>query len=153
MGMHLNIPEYQYRDREAREHRTRLWWSAYVLDRTCVAKLGHPTSIHDDDIQVDLPSSEGLSEKGKADFEDTDYLLKNIELARLSTQVISSIYSRRKHRTPFSQRVQLCLKDLTKWVESLPSHLQLEGKTGVQSAPHITYLHLTFNQVSYIQLL
>jgi hypothetical protein len=112
-----------------------------------VSKLGHPTSIHDDDIQIDLPSNDGLDVKARENFGDVDYILRNIELARLSTQVISSIYSRKKHRTPFSQRVQLCLKDLTKWVESLPPQLHLQGSGGTHASPDILYMHLTFNQV------
>lgn len=148
MGMHLNIPDHQMRDREAREHRTRLWWSAYILDRTCASTLGHPPTIYDEDIQVDLPSSEGLSEASKSDFGDAEYFLRSIELARLSTQVVSSIYSRRKHQIPFSQRVQSSLRDLTKWSESLPDHLQLHAVGAAQVSPnHIIFLHLTFNQV------
>jgi proline utilization trans-activator len=145
MGMHLNIPDHQFRDREVREHRTRLWWSAYIFDRTCVAKLGHPTSVHDDDIQVDLPSGEGLESE---DFADADYILQSIELTRLSAQIINSIYSRQKHQTAFSHRVQSNLKQLTKWVESLPQHLRLHNVGAAQVSPnHIVYLHLTFNQV------
>ena len=149
MGMHLNIPDYQFRDRKAREHRIRIWWTAYIMDRTCASKLGLPVSIQDDDIQVDLPSSEALGDESQDDFGDAEYILRNIELAKLSAHSIGSIYSRRKHRSPFSQRVQLSLKDLTKWVESLPPHLQLGESGGGSASPNnIVYLHLTFNQAS-----
>lgn len=145
--MQSNIPHSQLSCRQTREHRIRLWWSVYILDLTCASKLGQPASIHHDDIHVDLPSSEGLVDD-QGDFGDVDYILRNIELARLSSQVITSIYSRRRHQSPFSQRVQSSLKDLTKWVESLPLHLQLKDEA-VALAPSnsILYLHITFNQV------
>ena len=148
MGMHLSIPHHQFSDREAREHRTRVWWSAYILDRVCVSKLGHPTSVNDDDIHVELPSSEGLNELHKGDFGDAGYQLRHIELATLSTQIISSIYSRGRHQSAFSQRVQSSLKQLTKWMESLPRNLQLDACGEFQTPTNsIVCLHLTFNQV------
>ena len=147
MGMNMNIPEHQYHNRLSREHRTRLWWTAYILDRTCSSKLGLPASISDDDILVDLPTNDGL-EGPQEDFGDVEYIVQNIKLARLSAQSITAIYSRRRHRIPFSQRVQATLKDLTKWMEALPPKLHLNngGEPAIQPN-HIVYLHLTFNQV------
>ncbi|KAF2129404.1 hypothetical protein P153DRAFT_316318 [Dothidotthia symphoricarpi CBS 119687] len=147
MGMQMNVPEHQYRNRLAREHRTRLWWTVYVLDRTCASKLGLPSSIADEDILVDLPSSVGLEDDAQVDFGDVDYILQSVELARLSAQSIRAIYSRRKHCSPFSQRVQVSLKDLTKWMEALPTQLHLEdSERCTTQSNHIVYLHLTFNQ-------
>jgi proline utilization trans-activator len=142
MGMHLNIPESLLSDRAAREHRVRIWWSAYIFDRTWASKLGHPVSVHDDDIDVDLPCSDGFA--GHEDFGDHEYILRSIELARLTGRIIPSIYGRRRQLKPFSQRVQQALSDLTSWVESLPDHLREDG---MASPSNIIYLHLTFNQV------
>jgi proline utilization trans-activator len=144
--MHLNIPDSLLKDRAAREHRVRLWWTAYMFDRTWASKLGHPVSVHDDDFDVDLPSSEGLD--GHEDFGDVEYILRSIQLARLTGRIIPSIYGRRGRQSPFSQRVQLALAELTNWVESLPNHLQLHQNEGETASPsNIIYLHLTFNQV------
>jgi hypothetical protein len=129
----------------AREHRKRLWWSAYVLDRTCCSKLGHPASIADEDIIVDLPSSDGVD--SATDFEDVTYILKSIELAGLSQQTRQQLYSRRKHRVPFSLRVQTTLKNITNWMETLPAQLQLKNGNGTIQPNEIVYLHLRFNQV------
>jgi hypothetical protein len=145
MGLNLNVPNSLYSNRLAREHRTRLWWTAYVLDRTCCSKLGHPASISDEDIIVDLPSSDNLEDV--VDFEDVDYILKSIELAGLSQQTRQQLYSRRKHHVPFSQRVQTTLKKITKWMETLPPQLQLENSQGSAQPNNIVYLHLRFNQV------
>jgi hypothetical protein len=146
MGLNMNVPEQQFRDRLAREHRVRLWWSAYSLDRACASKLGLPVSVADDDIMVDLPSSDGLDAAEEGDFGDIDYSLNSIELSRLAARLTRAIYSRRNHHDPFSKRVQAMLKDLTKWMDALPAKLQLKDNDA--STPfHIVYIHLRFNQV------
>jgi proline utilization trans-activator len=148
MGLNLNVPDGMYSNPLAREHRTRLWWTAYTLDRTCCSKLGHPASIADDDILVDHPSGDHLDPS--ADFEDVDYARKSLELAGLSQQTRQQLYSRRKHHVPFAQRVQTTLKNITRWMETLPPRLQLEIGQGSMRPNSIVYLHLRFNQVSHM---
>ncbi|RYN72346.1 hypothetical protein AA0117_g8656 [Alternaria alternata] len=145
MGMNMNIPEHQCPDRLVREHRVRLWWSAYALDRSCASKLGLPVSVADEDIMVDFPSSDGLDAAEEGDFGDTDYSLNSIKLAKLAARLTRAIYSRRNHHDSFSKRVQAMLKDLTKWMDDLPVKFHLEDND--TSAPiHIVYIHLRFNQ-------
>ncbi|KAL4994453.1 fungal-specific transcription factor domain-containing protein [Aspergillus recurvatus] len=64
MGRHLNIPESQLSDAGEREHRNRIFWTAYIFDRMWAAKLGYSCAISDDEIGVSLPSSpSGLAQK------------------------------------------------------------------------------------------
>ncbi|KAJ4349390.1 uncharacterized protein N0V89_008005 [Didymosphaeria variabile] len=146
MGMQLNVPEQQYHNRRAREHRIRLWWSAYVLDRSCASKLGLPVSIADDDIFVDAPSSDGIDGTDE-DFDDVDYSLRSIEISRIAAKCTREIYGRKKFHSPFSQRVQSVLKEFTKWMDTLPPkfHLKNDGSSSLQRH-HIVYLHLRLNQ-------
>ncbi|OJD29068.1 fungal specific transcription factor domain-containing protein [Diplodia corticola] len=147
MGLHLSVPEHQLSDRGAREHRHRIWWTAYVCDRMWASKLGQPASIQDDDIEVDLPSCEGLTGPGADDFGDPDYINASIRLARLATHIIASIYKRKGQHGAFSQRVQQALRNLRSWVEELPSHLQLDTDDSLQvKSRTLVYLHLSFNQ-------
>jgi len=55
MGLHLNIGDAYLPDPELREHRIRVWWSVYIVDRLLSSKIGLPLLISDDDISVDLP--------------------------------------------------------------------------------------------------
>lgn len=146
MGLHMNVPEHQYRDRLAREHRLRLWWAAYTLDRTCASKLGLLITVSDDDIMVDLPSSEGLDSAEEGDFEDHEYMLNSIKLSALAARLTRAIYSRRNHHEPFLKRVQNMLKDLTKWMDALPEKFQMKDNDASMPT-QIVYLHLRFNQV------
>ncbi|KAH8901297.1 hypothetical protein GQ53DRAFT_835153 [Thozetella sp. PMI_491] len=147
MGLHLNIPEAQLSDRATREHRNRLWWSAYMFDRMLSSRLGQPASIQDDDIHVDFPSNDGLQDCKKGDFGDAEYLIAQIKLAKLGEKITASLYGRKAQKEPFSQRVQQVLKDLQNWVQNLPNHLQMDNHHSSQpTTDPIRYLHLSFNQ-------
>lgn len=148
LGLHLNISEAQLGDRVMREHRNRIWWTAYVLDQSLASRLGQSASVQDGDIHVDFPSDDGLPSNSKGDFADMESLTAHINLAGLAGQVTQSLYGRRTQKEPFSQRVQQALKKLQGWVRNLPDILQFEGCQLLRPVPpHIRYLHLTFNQV------
>lgn len=66
-----------------RESRRRTWWVLYFFDRFSASKLGQPVSIRDEDIDVEMPSMDGLSEEEKIEFLDSQSLVTNIKLARI----------------------------------------------------------------------
>ncbi|KAI1486760.1 fungal-specific transcription factor domain-containing protein [Biscogniauxia mediterranea] len=151
MGMHQDMPEVNFPDRAAREHRARLWWTTYVLDRMWASKMGHPVSIQDEDIAADLPSCAGLSDVDSSDFLDADYVNASIKLAQISRDIIASIYNRKAAHIAFSRRVQKALSDLRGWVSALPKHLQIEtGDTARPLLRRVQWLHLSFNQLVII---
>ncbi|KAK1997017.1 fungal-specific transcription factor domain-containing protein [Colletotrichum falcatum] len=146
MGLHLNVPESQLRDAAAREHRVRVWWTAYIFDRMWAAKLSHPVAVQDIDIEVDLPSNPTVDESVADDFADASYFVANVKLAILLGRVIPSIYRRRHQQTSLSHRVQEALKELRGWSESLPQELHLDHKPTSDRIPKPISLHLNFNQ-------
>ncbi|KAL8408246.1 hypothetical protein RB594_006881 [Gaeumannomyces avenae] len=150
MGLHVNVPPSQLTDVAAREHRCRVWWTAYTFDRLWAAKLGNPVAIEDNEIRVDFPSDqsalEGTIDAG--DFFDAGYSLARIKLARVAGKITQSIYGRRIHQESLSQRVQEALSDLRAWADELPSYLHLDScSSGLSEAvPKPLPLHLSFNQ-------
>ncbi|KAH7009938.1 fungal-specific transcription factor domain-containing protein [Ilyonectria destructans] len=146
MGLHLNVPESQLSDPSVREHRNRVWWTAYSFDRMWASRLGHPVAIQDEFIEVDLPSDPVLA-SNQDDFKDAAYLVASVRLARLAGRIGYSIYNRNPQETSLSQRVQEALKDLRNWVEELPDHLHIDPKDhNVDPSPKPLSLHLYFNQ-------
>ncbi|KAF4980540.1 hypothetical protein FZEAL_3475 [Fusarium zealandicum] len=145
MGLHLNVPVSQLRDAGAREHRNRVWWTAYSFDRLWASRLGHPVAIQDDDIEVDLPADPVLGIPSD-DFGDSAYFIASVRLARLSSRILNSIYTRKPQQKTLSQRVQEALKDLREFVEELPPHLHIESTDGPEPSPKPLSLHLYFNQ-------
>lgn len=149
MGMQLNVPDHQCLDAPAKEHRVRLWWTAYILDRICTSKIGLPVSVAEEDIQVNLPSIDAAESLNAEDFEDLEYELRSIELSRIAATSTVQIYSRREYHSPFSQRVQAILKDLNKWMDTIPTRFQLKTeRVFPPQENHVVYLNLRFNQVS-----
>ncbi|KAL4898125.1 fungal-specific transcription factor [Aspergillus ambiguus] len=143
LGLNHNIPARQCTDPIEREHRVRLWWAIYILDRMYTSKIGFPLQIRDDDIHVDMPSD--LSCPGAEDqFSDTAYLLSSVRLSRITGQIIEKIYSRQRHRDTFLQRQQQLLLSLQSWLHSLPAHIKLLRNETPEK--HVVSLHLQFNQ-------
>lgn len=151
MGLHLNLPGHLCSDRRATEHRIRLWWTAYILDRSCASKLGLPIStVADDDILVTLPSGSEVDDSDE-DFDDVEYQLRSIQISKIAASCTSEVYSRRKYQTPFLHRVQSVLKDFTTWMDTLPTQLHLRNdRASSLQGHHIVYLHLRLNQVRAI---
>lgn len=148
LGLHLNVGEHQLPSRDMREHRVRLWWTIYTLDRSWAAMLGQPVSIQDEDVEVNVPSLDGCSQAAAEDFDDTEYLVASIRVARLAAQISSSIYTRRKQQTSISSRVQQALHELKELVRDLPAPARRAREELPPNAalPMVT-LHLYLNQI------
>ncbi|KAK7699629.1 hypothetical protein SLS64_011583 [Diaporthe eres] len=136
---------------QIREHRKRLFWTAFVLDRIFASKLNHPPAIQDDDIDLDLPS-EIPTPTPSDSFGDAEYHVANVTLARLLSSIIRSVYSVRKQAegtcADVSSRAQACLNDLQSWYEALPRRFQIDDKSlDDHHELQIVSLHLRFYQV------
>jgi proline utilization trans-activator len=134
-------------DKLTRAHRKRVWWTVYAIDRMIASKSGYPASIQSDEIELEFPSDDGLSWPEKSDFISAEYTTATIRLARLTGRTIYYLYSRVHFTMPFSQRVQSVFRDLTEFVETLPTSLQLPSEGSMQAGHHVLCLHLSFNQV------
>lgn len=148
LGLNDNVPQEQLPNRVVREHRVRVWWTVYILDRTWASWLGQSVSIRDEDISVDLPSLDGIPPDATDDFAEPEYLIASFRMANLAANISTSIYSRKMQRESFSARLQQALRDLRTWTDELPGDLRI-SMDGVQAStalPIIT-LQLFFNQV------
>ena len=145
-GLNLNVSQHQMPDSELREHRKRIWWTAYTLDRIWACMLGKPVTIRDEDISIDLPfaARDSLAE----DFQDTDYLCASLRIANLGAKIAASIYTRRTHSSSFPERVQQALRELGSWLQDLPEPLRttIDELPSNAALPTVT-LYLYFNQV------
>lgn len=56
IGLHREIPDGIVSPSE-REHRRRLWWTVYILDRKLSVNMGCPLSVNDKDVDVALPKA------------------------------------------------------------------------------------------------
>jgi len=125
-----------------KEHRRRLWWSVYSLDRILCAKSGFPITIMDNDIGVAAPSRLlGL----EAEYCPATVLLHYTELSRILGRITRSIYGRgRKSGSSLMTTVQSIMSDLIAWHRNIPSQLRFDfTKLGrpLSRESVSTYLH------------
>ncbi|KAJ5985323.1 hypothetical protein N7522_012519 [Penicillium canescens] len=142
MGLNYNVPQSQNLHPVAREHRIRIWWSIYTLDRFWGLKSGFPVQIHDKWIHVDLPS--GLASETYPDqFADSAFAMSTIELAKITGNTTGDIYCQKQSVESFLHCEQKVLTQLKQFVQSLPEQMRLHSdKPNSKDAIH---LHLQFN--------
>ncbi|KAJ0272235.1 hypothetical protein CBS470a_012794 [Colletotrichum nupharicola] len=85
LGCNLPFAEQQCLPSE-RAHRTRIWWTAYMLDQRISAGLGLPASVDDRQITFDLPGP-------SPGFESPEALNINVRIARATSEIMTSLYS------------------------------------------------------------
>lgn len=151
LGLHRKIPVDSPLSAPEREHRIRVWWTVYSLDRIMSSKIGLPTMIQDTDIDVQLPSKDGLSHPEMEDFYDPAYLVAQITLSRITGNVLGNIYHIPQHdrANTFVRGVQTILTSLRNFHEALPPLLRLDHHSSPMYLNRsVASLHLHFNQVS-----
>lgn len=148
MGLHLRVPPAVLPDPAAREHRNRVWWTAYTFDRMWSAKLGFPPAISDSEMKVDLPSNPH-GQIDSADFPDRSYFVARITLAKLTSRTMNLIYGYDSQAKSLSERVQSAFRDLRTWMDELPESLKVDGAVPSKSDPRACSLQLLFNQVLF----
>ncbi|KAJ5279795.1 fungal-specific transcription factor domain-containing protein [Penicillium angulare] len=136
------MPNSQNLSPVEREHRIRIWWSIYILDRYWGSKSGFPIQIHDDDIHVDFPSVFTFKDYGEQ-FSEVTYQIAAIELAKITGCMMKEIYTQKKSSENFLKREQRILIYLQQWINSLPESLRIF--TDKANSKHIVLLHLQFN--------
>lgn len=90
LGMHRAATSTTTLSPVERESRRRAWWVLYFFDRFSASKLGQPVSIRDEDIDVEMPSMEGLTEEEKVEFLDPVPLTINTKLGRIIGNICES---------------------------------------------------------------
>ncbi|KAK1964055.1 fungal-specific transcription factor [Colletotrichum sublineola] len=114
-------------DDATREHRRRVWWSVYSLDRIMSVKSGNPITIQDEDIGVDPPSRLPT----EAEYCPAVVLRHYTELSRILGEIHNTIYRKTSKTAPMSGKrlmtsVQSILFSLSKWNRDLPDELRFD---------------------------
>ncbi|KAF7564047.1 hypothetical protein G7046_g85 [Stylonectria norvegica] len=130
-------------DEAAREHRRRVWWSIYSLDRILSVKSGNPIAIQDEDIGVDLPSRL----PGEAEYCPAIVLRHYTQLSRILGHVHMTIYRKAGKDSPKSGKhlmasVQSIILALSKWNRDLPDELRFDpAKLSINRESVSTFAH------------
>lgn len=123
LGLHQEVDD-PVMDIVEREHRRRVWWSVYSMDRIISVKSGNPISIHDEDIDVGWPSPiPGVD----PDLSPPRVLAHYTQLSRILGRIGGGIY-RKKHKlgTNLLASMQSILNDLAAWLNNVPPELRID---------------------------
>ncbi|KAL6901620.1 fungal-specific transcription factor domain-containing protein [Trichoderma evansii] len=133
LGLHQEVSPHYYSqqgqelDKMTREHRRRVWWSIYSLDRILCVKSGNPITIQDEDIGVDMPSLL----PGDPEYCPAVVLRHYTELSRILGRIHMTIYRRSNKSAPKSGKslmasVQNIIFSLSKWNREVPDDLRFD---------------------------
>lgn len=129
-----------------REHRIRLWWSIYAMDKFWGIKSGLPSLVSEQDMHVDLPKAL-ISPVHAEQFNDHGFQIAAISIARLIGSTVQEIYrAKRGDDGSFLQREQNILIQSRQCVESLPESLKLQSYG--PNPRNVITMHLQLNYVS-----
>ncbi|KAH5152991.1 hypothetical protein HBH69_131510 [Parastagonospora nodorum] len=147
IGLHRQAAESPAFTAIEREHRRRLWWTVYIFDRSTCSKLGQPVTIQDSDIDVAVPSTDGLS---LADHKylgsSADHLIAFINLAKITGYIMNDVHvpSAKVNGEKLVKNVRSILGKLRNWDSHVPARLRWDPVGGVPRS--VASLQLHFNQ-------
>lgn len=142
--MHRAASRYTTLTPVERETRRRTWWVLYFFDRFSASKLGHPIAVRDEDIDVEMPSMEGLTTEEMAEFLDPRSLIINIKLGRIIGNILTQIYGIPKATNGrYIHQVHSILKQLRAWHDELPPDMVVRERDTPRT---VANLALAFNQ-------
>ncbi|EOA85984.1 uncharacterized protein SETTUDRAFT_110961 [Exserohilum turcica Et28A] len=147
IGLHRRAAESSALSAIEQEHRCRLWWTVYIFDRSTCSKLGLPITIQDSDIDVTMPSINGLSPiEQKFLGSSTDHLVAHINLAQVTGYIMEDIHVSlsKANGDDYVQNIRSILGKLRKWDSHVPARLRWDPAGGVPRP--VASLQLHFNQ-------
>ncbi|KAJ9605007.1 Transcriptional activator [Cladophialophora chaetospira] len=123
LGLHQEVDDPSM-DLVEREHRRRVWWSVYSMDRIISVKSGNPITIHDEDIDVPWPSPiQGMD----PDLSRPRVLAYYTQLSRILGRIGAEIYRKKvKSGSSLLSSVQSIMNDLANWLKGVPAELRID---------------------------
>lgn len=137
LGLHQEVIGATISDKD-REHRRRVWWSVYSLDRILSVKSGNPITIQDDDIGVKPPSKLA----SELEYCPAVALRHYTELSKILGDVNKHIFRKGSHKngTMLMASVKDIMRSLSRWHRELPDQLRFDPARLVISRESVSTL-------------
>ncbi|KAK0375362.1 hypothetical protein CLIM01_07261 [Colletotrichum limetticola] len=142
-------PDQQRQVRVMNEHRKRLWWTSYCMDRMISTELGVAAAVACVPEGMQLPSSAGLDAEDLEEFSDPGLLTMQTQLCEIKRNVVRTAA---QHVDVDDERrleiIKPCLDTLKEWRTSLPQQVAFTFEeslpTRLMEAPHGRILASTY---------
>src|SRR5687767_7980082 len=107
-----------------REHRKRVWWTAYCVDRMISTELALRPAYTGAGQELDYPDSAGLTAEEKEEFFDPDLLTALIKLCDIKGEVVNTVSRlKRKDIAEPYEVLRQCLQGLDRCGRELPERV------------------------------
>lgn len=116
------------------EHRKRVCWTTYCLDKMTSSELGALPSFQPGQIKVDFPRDDALTEADAGQFHPAEFLDARIRLTFLKAEAdvfIDLWQSIRDDIPDVERRVSPILQKMRSWLDSLPPYMSFNCEAGI----------------------
>ncbi|KAH7316983.1 hypothetical protein B0I35DRAFT_354350 [Stachybotrys elegans] len=138
------------------EHRKRLWWTSFCMERMVATELGLPPSPATRSAQIDLPWAGDLPIEERHQFFDGSLLTLHCSLCEIKCQILDAVGRVGQESITEEKLIQElwpCLDTLWAWRESMPQCLHFEFASGIPPDMHklssmrgVASLYLRYHQ-------
>lgn len=126
IGLHRKLDDFGISLAEI-ETRRNVFWIVYSLDKDLALRIGQPSIIVDDDIEVDMPPEANRLVQALGAPKSFNIFYYMIQLAKIQSRTFSDLYSIRSRNKHAIKRLKLVThldKALQEWQEMLPIEIR-----------------------------
>lgn len=152
----LVTEQVAHEERIVQEHRRRVWWTSYCMNRMVSTELGIPPAHEPASRDLPLPSSITLTPEEEEEFFDPELLTAQTQLCQIKFKVVETA----SHHIRMSADgrpldvLDPCLTTLQEWRKHLPSGMSFTFDNGIPkkmlelpAARVVASLYLRYHQV------
>lgn len=131
------------------EHRKRVWWSAFCVDRAISTELGLHPAYSGASPCIDYPCSDSLTKEEREEFYDADLLTAQVKLCEIKLSVADTVSQlKAKDIARPYEILAHCLQQLDRCGREMPEKV-FSGSGPVQEHRISSSIALRFHQVCY----
>ncbi|KAK6509596.1 hypothetical protein TWF481_004332 [Arthrobotrys musiformis] len=153
VGLHRRADAFGF-GREEAEHRKRVFWIAYCIDKDIALRSGRPSTINDDDINVELPEEESFDGLGMVRLSDgrgrVNLFRRNCRFAQIQSRVYMQLYSAKAAKQSDGELLNTIGdldRELEEWRDSIPLDFRPEHEISdayLDSTMPIVLMHFSY---------
>lgn len=148
-GLGLDHPAPASLSNLEREHRKRVWWTAFCVDRMISTELALHPAYTGLGLELDYPDSSSLTAEEKEEFFDPVLLTALIKLCEIKGDVVNTVGRLKQNDIPEPYQVlRQCLQGLDRCGRELPDRV-FSGGDSLPESRICSSLALRYHQVCY----
>lgn len=114
------------------EHRKRVWWTTYCIDRMTSTEMGLPSALPAHQVEQSYPDDSVLLPGEREEFYDAETLTTQVQLAFIHADICDNIKSIRKDNTTnVGDLTRPILQRLEDVRARLPPHMSFDVESGM----------------------